>query len=159
MIPLWKGKNPIYFGVITIIPFDNLYRRPYFVMHTFLVYFSPNFDFSFLWNLYCVECNITECFISKINITHVCYRDHALALSGSSFGAGPGPILLDDLKCTGRETSILQCRNKGWYTNNCDHTEDVGVVCNSSKYGRLDFLFCGGDGGREGVECNLAHTK
>ena len=37
MIPLWKGKNPIYFGVITIIPFDNLYRRVYFVMHTFLV--------------------------------------------------------------------------------------------------------------------------
>jgi hypothetical protein len=23
MIPLWKGKNPIYFGVITIVPFDN----------------------------------------------------------------------------------------------------------------------------------------
>ena len=74
-----------------------------------------------------------------------------MALSGSSFGAGPGPILLDDLKCTGRETSILQCRNKGWYTNNCDHTEDVGVVCNSSKYGRLDFLFCGED---VGVVCN-----
>jgi hypothetical protein len=37
MIPLWKGKNPIYFGVITIIPFDNLYRRGYFLMHTFLV--------------------------------------------------------------------------------------------------------------------------
>jgi hypothetical protein len=38
MIPLWKGKNPIYFGVITIMPFDNLYRRAYFVMHTFLVF-------------------------------------------------------------------------------------------------------------------------
>jgi hypothetical protein len=38
MIPLWKGKNPIYFGIITIIPFDNLYRQAYFVMHTFLVY-------------------------------------------------------------------------------------------------------------------------
>jgi hypothetical protein len=37
MIPLWKGKNLIYFGLITIIPFDNLYRRAYFVMHTFLV--------------------------------------------------------------------------------------------------------------------------
>ena len=37
MIPLWKGKNPIYFGVITIIPFDNLYRRAYFVMRTILV--------------------------------------------------------------------------------------------------------------------------
>ena len=65
MIPLWKGKNPIYFGVITIIPFDNLYRRAYFVMHTFLVLlaivfsvlpfslghciFSPSF---FSWTLY-----------------------------------------------------------------------------------------------------------
>jgi len=38
MIPLWKGKNPIYFGVITIVPFDHLYRRAYFVMHTFFVY-------------------------------------------------------------------------------------------------------------------------
>ena len=34
MITLWKGK---YFGIITIIPFDILYRRAYFFMHTFLV--------------------------------------------------------------------------------------------------------------------------
>jgi hypothetical protein len=40
MIPLWKGKNPIYFGVINIIPFDNLYRRVYFVMHTFRIMWS-----------------------------------------------------------------------------------------------------------------------
>ena len=32
MIPMWKGKNPIYFEVITIIPFDNLYRQVYFVI-------------------------------------------------------------------------------------------------------------------------------
>ena len=37
MIFLWKGNNPIYFVVITITSFDNLYRRAYFVMHTFLV--------------------------------------------------------------------------------------------------------------------------
>jgi hypothetical protein len=42
MIPLWKGKNPIYFEVNTIIPFDNLYRRAYFVMHTFLVFDTTN---------------------------------------------------------------------------------------------------------------------
>jgi hypothetical protein len=29
--------DPIYFGVITIIPFDHLFWRAYFVMHTFLV--------------------------------------------------------------------------------------------------------------------------
>jgi hypothetical protein len=44
MIPLWKGKNPICFGVITIIPFDDLYRQAYFVMHTFLV----NYEFVLL---------------------------------------------------------------------------------------------------------------
>jgi hypothetical protein len=43
MIALWKEKNPIYFGVITIIPFDNLYRRAYFVMHTFLVIHEMSF--------------------------------------------------------------------------------------------------------------------
>ena len=37
MITLWKGQNPIYFGVITIIPFDDLLRQAYFVMHLFLV--------------------------------------------------------------------------------------------------------------------------
>jgi len=46
MIPVWKGKNPIYFGVITIIPFDNLYRRAYFVMHTFLVPYNFIYMFS-----------------------------------------------------------------------------------------------------------------
>jgi hypothetical protein len=48
MIPLWKGKNPIYFGVITIIPFNNLYRRAYFVMHTFLVPLSYNLGSPYL---------------------------------------------------------------------------------------------------------------
>jgi hypothetical protein len=37
MVTLALGKNPIYFGVITNKPFDNLYRQAYFVMHTFLV--------------------------------------------------------------------------------------------------------------------------
>jgi hypothetical protein len=50
MFPLWKGKNPIYFGVITIIPFDKLYRQVYFVMHTFLVS---------VWYVHFVNCIFT----------------------------------------------------------------------------------------------------
>jgi hypothetical protein len=53
MIPLWKGKNPIYFGVITIIPFDNLYRRVYFVMHTFLVVVIKYVQVQFLGQQIC----------------------------------------------------------------------------------------------------------
>jgi hypothetical protein len=56
MIPLWKGKNPIYFGVITILPFDNLYRRAYFVMHTFLV---------FIIKIICLKHNIVYFIVEK----------------------------------------------------------------------------------------------
>ena len=48
MIPLWKGKNPIYVEIITIIPFDNLYRGAYFVMHTFLVCHCLSLDLRLL---------------------------------------------------------------------------------------------------------------
>jgi hypothetical protein len=58
MIPLWKAKNPIYFGVITIIPFDNLYRRAYFVMHTFLVQlYHGVFRKEFYYNLFFIKEN------------------------------------------------------------------------------------------------------
>ena len=46
------------------------------------------------------------------------------------FGEGSGPILLDDVRCTGEETSIDQCDHNGWFTHYCGHYEDVGVSCN-----------------------------
>ncbi len=45
-----------------------------------------------------------------------------------SFGRGSGPILLDDVHCgCGNESSLLDCNHKR--VNNCDHFEDVGIVC------------------------------
>jgi hypothetical protein len=38
---MWKRHDSPVEGVITIIPFHNLYRRAYFVMHTFLVNLEP----------------------------------------------------------------------------------------------------------------------
>jgi len=58
---------------------------------------------------------------------------NSLALAGAHFGQGNGPILLDDLNCLGSEMDIQQCANKGWYTNNCQHSEDVAVLCNGGK--------------------------
>ena len=47
------------------------------------------------------------------------------------YGRGSGPIWLDDLQCTGTESSLLQCPHDGigvaaYY---CDHYDDVGVQC------------------------------
>lgn len=47
----------------------------------------------------------------------------------SRFGPGTGPILLDDVGCTGNETSISECPNLGWNVHNCSHYEDVSLTC------------------------------
>jgi hypothetical protein len=41
MIPLWRGMNPIYFGVVAIIPFDNLYRRFIFFFRNLCILWFP----------------------------------------------------------------------------------------------------------------------
>lgn len=45
------------------------------------------------------------------------------------FGAGTGPIWLDNVKCTGSESYINQCTTSAWRVHNCVHKEDAGAVC------------------------------
>ncbi|XP_072021383.1 uncharacterized protein [Amphiura filiformis] len=47
----------------------------------------------------------------------------------AAFGAGTGPILLDETICTGAEVNIDDCEHSPWTNNNCKHSEDAGVVC------------------------------
>ncbi|XP_076979625.1 HHIP-like protein 1 [Tamandua tetradactyla] len=52
------------------------------------------------------------------------------AAKRAEFGEGRSlPILLDDVHCSGRERSLLECTHAGVGTHNCDHQEDAGVVC------------------------------
>lgn len=50
-------------------------------------------------------------------------------LTYSFFGAGSGAILLDDVVCSGSESTILQCSHLGIGKHDCDHDEDVSVHC------------------------------
>ena len=53
----------------------------------------------------------------------------AQALSYAHFGRGEGPIILDDVQCSGQEAYISDCRNNGLFIHNCGHYEDAGVSC------------------------------
>ncbi|XP_069044790.1 deleted in malignant brain tumors 1 protein-like isoform X19 [Lepisosteus oculatus] len=56
-----------------------------------------------------------------------------VALGSARFGAGNGPILLDDVRCRGNESTLLSCTSKGLGKNNCAHSEDAGVDCTDSR--------------------------
>ena len=79
------------------------------------------------WNTVCDD-------LWDINDAHVVcrqlgYEGAVTAHQSAHFGQGSGQILLDDLRCTGREGSLLECSHSGINNHNCGRNEDASVTC------------------------------
>ena len=59
------------------------------------------------------------------------------ASTDAEFGQGTGPILLDDVECSGSEWSLFNCTHSEIGVNNCGHADDAGVVCREPAQGKI----------------------
>ena len=53
----------------------------------------------------------------------------AVAFGSAHFGAGAGPIHLDDVGCSGSESRLTDCQSNVFVNCYSGHSEDAGVRC------------------------------
>ncbi|XP_049339996.1 deleted in malignant brain tumors 1 protein isoform X3 [Astyanax mexicanus] len=51
----------------------------------------------------------------------------------SYFGSASGPIWMDNVHCSGSESTLRNCESAGWGKHNCDHSKDAGVICSGAR--------------------------
>ena len=64
----------------------------------------------------------------------------AIAYSRAFYGQGTVPVLLDDVRCTGTESRLIDCPRAA--TENCVHSKDAALSCTTSNELANDFMFC-----------------
>ena len=69
-------------------------------------------------------------------------------MSFAAFGAGSGPINMDNVQCIGNETGLLNCSYLS--THNCAHFEDASVRCSEAECNETDVRLVGGTNYTEG---------
>ncbi|XP_067048349.1 deleted in malignant brain tumors 1 protein-like isoform X3 [Acropora muricata] len=82
-----------------------------------------------------------------INDAHVVCRQLGFsrlasnAYTGAHYGQGTGPIWMDDVACSGSESHLYDCRQRGWGLHGCTHSKDSSVLC---RYGSGNLRLAGG---------------
>jgi len=62
------------------------------------------------------------------------FGSSGIAIGSARFGQGSGSIWLDNVMCTGNESTLVSCGHLGvGVTRNCAHFEDAGVRCSGTQ--------------------------
>ena len=116
----------------------------HFLLHVTVHYLSEHIQFDpvfsnavilfqkieFTVNALCSFCGS----VKHGNMSSCCICSRSGLTLRNYFGAGSGPIWLDNVHCTGHESSLAECGHRGWgVLYYCSHSEDVSIVCANSK--------------------------
>ena len=81
---------------------------------------------------------------NNIYLIYLCYnvlffRAAVIATSMNFFDyvSGNTTFVLDDVRCTGSETSLVQCDRRQWGEHDCYTSKIAGVICASNGESRL----------------------
>ena len=64
------------------------------------------------------------------------------AYTNAHFGAGSGPIFLDEVQCTSSASQLLECPTRPILSHNCLHSADAGVGCEGVFISTLYQFYC-----------------
>ena len=59
----------------------------------------------------------------------ILFLEGATILTGAHVIDGTGKILLDNVRCTGTESRLIDCLHNAIGVEDCSHSEDAGVRC------------------------------
>ena len=89
-----------------------------------------------LWSV--EECQVSKLHIHFSSIVFTTKFKHFVVSTAapvrgidSIYGSGSGLITLDNVVCTGSESNLLSCQHNPIFEHNCQHYEDVAVICGS----------------------------
>ena len=88
--------------------------------------------FASSWDMHILEVSVNAVWMwvrSFILLSYSSCGTGGIPYSNAFFGAGTGPIYLDDVVCTSSSSQLLECSSSPVLTHNCDHRADAGVGC------------------------------
>ena len=75
------------------------------------------------------ECKCCSVHVSENSKLPLFCDAGGIPYTNAVFGAGTGPIFLDDVVCTSSDSQLLECSSRPILVHNCDHRADSGVGC------------------------------
>ena len=61
------------------------------------------------------------------------FRGAFMLLGNDVVPEGVGVVWLEGVGCHGNESRLAECELSGWGVTQCDHTHDVGIICDGER--------------------------